>query len=263
VTASFETIRVERDGDVLVCTIDHPSSDLNAVDAALHRDLADLFTALRNEADARAILLTGSGRAFCAGGDFNWFPQLQEPGALEHLRMDARRMIIDLLDVPLPIVCAVNGPAVGLGASVALMCDVIYIARGARIGDPHVKVGVVAGDGGAVIWPLLIGPARAKEFLLTGDLVDADEAERIGLVNHVSEPGSLMDDAMAMARKLASGAPLAIRYTKLAVNKLVKDALNANFDAATALELFTFKTEDHAEALAAIREKRDPHFQGS
>ena len=261
-TSSLETIRVERDGDVLVCTIDHPASDLNAVDAALHRDLADLFTALRVESDARAVLLTGAGRAFCAGGDFNWFPQLQEPGALEHIRADARRMMNDLLDCPLPIVCAVNGHAVGLGASVALFCDVIYIASNARIGDPHVKVGVVAGDGGSVIWPMLVGPARANEYLLTGDLLGAAEAERIGLVNHVCEPAALLDDAMAMARRLAAGAPLAVRYTKLAVNKLIKDALNTNFDTSTALELLTFKSSDHAEAMQAIREKREPNFKG-
>lgn len=260
--SSLETIRVERDGDVLRCTIDNPSSDLNAVDAALHRDLADLFAGLRGEADARAVLLTGSGRAFCAGGDFNWFPQLQSPGALEHLRRDAKRMIIDLLDCEIPIVCAVNGHAVGLGASIALLCDVIYVARGARIADPHVRVGIVAGDGGAVIWPLLVGPARAKQYLLTGDPLEADEAERIGLINAVCEASELDAAAMEMARKLAAGAPLAIRYTKLAVNKLIKDALNTAFDASTALELVTFRSDDHREALDAMREKREPDFKG-
>ena len=259
---NLDTIRVERDGHVLRCTIDHPSSELNAVDAALHRDLAALFARLRAETDARAVLLTGAGRAFCAGGDFNWFPQLQEPGALEHLRRDAKRMINDLLDCEIPIVCAINGHAIGLGASIALLCDVIYMARGARIGDPHVRVGIVAGDGGAVIWPLLVGPARAKRYLLTGDALDADEAERIGLVNEVCEPDALDGAAMDMARKLASGAPLAIRYTKLAVNKLIKDALNTAFDASTALELVTFRSDDHREALEAMREKREPNFRG-
>jgi len=156
----------------------------------------------------------------------------------------------------------VNGHAMGLGASIALLCDVILMADSATIGDPHVKVGIVAGDGGVAIWPLALGPARAKQYLLTGDPLDAVEAERIGLVNRVVPAAQLMDEAMALATRLAAGAPLAVRYTKLAVNKLVKDALNIAFDASTALELVTFQSEDHREALAAIAEKRPPRFKG-
>jgi len=161
-----------------------------------------------------------------------------------------------------PIVAAVNGHAMGLGASIALLCDVIFMADTATIGDPHVKVGIVAGDGGAAIWPLAVGPARAKEYLLTGDPLTAAEAERIGLVNHVVPAAELDAAAMAFAARLAAGAPLAVRYTKLAVNKLVKDALNVAFDTSTALELLTFGSEDHQEALAALREKRPPAFKG-
>ena len=243
-------------------TIDHPSSPLNAVDDRLHQDLTALFAALKREDEARAVLLTGRGRAFSAGGDFAWFPALQEPGRLEALRRDAKRLIWDLLDVEVPIVAAVNGHAMGLGASIALLCDVIFMADTATIGDPHVKVGIVAGDGGAAIWPLAVGPARAKEYLLTGDPLTAAEAERIGLVNHVVPAAELDATAMAFAARLAAGAPLAVRYTKLAVNKLVKDALNVAFDTSTALELLTFHSEDHAEALAALREKRPPVFKG-
>ena len=122
----------------------------------------------------------------------------------------------------MPIVAALNGPAVGLGASIALLCDVIFMADTASIADPHVRVGIVAGDGGTAIWPLVLGPARAKEFLLTGDKVDAATAERIGLVNHVVPAAELMDAARAFADRLAAGAPLALRYTKLAVNKWIK-----------------------------------------
>jgi enoyl-CoA hydratase len=258
----FTTLRTERIDQVLKVTIDHPTSPLNAVDAQLHHDLTSLFAALRRETEARAILLTGRGRAFSAGGDFNWFPELRGIERLDALRRDAKQLIWDLLDVELPIVAAVNGHAMGLGASIALLCDVIFMADSASIGDPHVRVGIVAGDGGTVIWPLAVGPARAKQYLLTGDPVSAVEAERIGLVNRVVPAADLEREAMAFAQRLAAGAPLAVRYTKLSVNKLIKDALNVAFDTATALELFTFQSEDHQEALAAIREKRPPKFSG-
>jgi len=232
--AEFETLIQEYVGDVLRVTIAHPTSELNAVDEALHRDLTALFALLRREDRARAIVLTGRGRAFSAGGDFNWFPQLRDIARLEALRRDAKQLIWDLLDVELPIVAAVNGHAMGLGASIALLSDVIFMADTATIGDPHVKVGIVA----------------------------AVEAERIGLINKVVPAATLADEAMAFATRLAAGAPLAVRYTKLAVNKLVKDALNIAFDTSTALELVTFQSDDHREALAAISEKRKPQFKG-
>ena len=258
----FEALRVKRRGAVLEVAIAHPRSERNAVDALLHEELTALFRALRRERAARAVLLSGSGRNFCAGGDFGWFPELQGLERLDALRGDAKQLIWDLLDVELPVIAAVNGHAMGLGASIALLCDVIFMADSATIGDPHVKVGLVAGDGGVAIWPLALGPARAKQYLLTGDALSADEAERIGLINRVVPTANLQAEALAFAQRLAAGAPLAVRYTKLTVNKLVKDALNVAFDASTALELLTFHSDDHREALAAIREKRPPRFQG-
>jgi enoyl-CoA hydratase len=260
--AQYEALRVERVGPVLRVTIDHPESPLNTVDGLLHDEFTRLFAALKRESEARCVLLTGAGRAFSAGGDFNWFPTLDNLERLEHLRRDAKQMIWDLLDVPLPMIAAVNGPAIGLGASLALLCDVIWMAESATIADPHVLAGLVAGDGGAAIWPLAVGPALAKEYLLTGDPVPARRAEQIGLVNHVVADAELQDAALGFAMRLAKGAPLAIQYTKLAVNKIVKDALNIAFDASTAFEIVTFQSDDHREALAAIQEKRTPTFQG-
>lgn len=258
----YTALRIERQDDVLCVTIDHPRSELNAVDELLHAELARLFRDLRGEREARAVLLTGAGRAFSAGGDFAWFPTLDDLQKLEHLRRDAKQLIWDLLDIEIPIVAAINGPAVGLGASIALLCDTIFMADTASIADPHVRVGIVAGDGGAAIWPLAVGPARAKQYLMTGDPLDAVEAERLGLVNRVVPAAALADEALAFARRLAAGAPLAVQYTKQAVNKLVKDALNVAFDTSTALEIVTLQSEDHREALAAIREKRAPEFKG-
>jgi len=260
--SAFKALHFEREGPVLCVVLDHPDSDVNAVDALLHDELTRLFRELKREDRARAVLFTGRGRCFSAGGAFDWFPTLQGLEALDHLRRDAKQMIWDLLEVEIPIVAALNGPAVGLGASLALLCDVIFMADTASLADPHVRVGIVAGDGGTAIWPLAVGPARAKEYLLTGDPLEAAEAERLGLVNRVVPAASLRDEAMAFAERLARGAPLAVRYTKQAVNKLVKDAVNVAFDAATALEIVTFQSDDHREALAALREKRPPRFQG-
>jgi len=260
--SGFSCIRFDRDADVLRVTIDRPDQPLNAVDGTLHHELARLFALLKRERAARAVLLTAAGRAFSAGGDFAWFPELQVPGALEELRVDARQMIWDLLDVPLPIVAAVNGPAVGLGASIALLCDVIVMAESASLADPHVRVGLVAGDGGTVAWPLAMGPARAKQYLLTGDPVPAVEAERLGLVNAVVPDDELDATALALAQRLAASAPLAVQHTKAAVNNWIKQTAMASFDLATASEMATFRSDDHAEALAALREKRPPHFTG-
>ena len=258
----YRALRIERGGAVLTVTIDHPDSKLNAVDDLLHREFARLFRELKREDDARAVLLTGAGPAFSAGGDFAWFPTLNDLAKLEHLRRDAKQLVWDLLDVELPIVAALNGPAIGLGASIALLCDVIFAAESATIADPHVRIGIVAGDGGAAIWPLAVGPALAKEFLMTGDPLPAARTRELGLVNHVVPDAELPAAALAFAERLAAGAPLAVRYTKQAVNKWVKQALNVAFDTSTALEIVTLQSEDHAEALAALREKRTPRFQG-
>jgi enoyl-CoA hydratase len=217
---------------------------------------------LRTEKEARAFLLTGEGTMFSAGGDFDWFPALRDPGRLTALRRDAKQLIWDLVDLEVPMVVAINGPAVGLGATIALLGDVIFIADLAHIADPHIRVGIVAGDGGAAIWPLLVGPVRAKRYLLTGDPVPAIEAERIGLVNQVVAAPDLQETALAMARRLAASAPLALQYTKSAVNQQVKAALQLSFDYSIAHELITFETEDHEEALRAIAERRPPIFEG-
>jgi enoyl-CoA hydratase/carnithine racemase len=262
VNEGYSGIRFERLGAVLRVTIANPRNQLNTVDGELHGELARLFRELRREDDARAIVLTGSGRAFSAGGDFGWFTQISDIAVIEEVRRDGKQIIWDLLDLELPLIAAVNGPAIGLGASLALLCDVIFMADTATIADPHVRVGIVAGDGGAAIWPLAVGPARAKQYLLTGDSVSAVEAERIGLVNKVVPADRLQEEALAFAERLAAGAPLAIRHTKIAVNKLVKDALNIAFDYSTAAEMLTMASADHKEAVAAIREKREPVFKG-
>lgn len=258
----FQYLHFERlDGHVLKVTIDRPDNWLNAVNATMHEEMAQLFPLLQEETEARCILLTGSGKTFSAGGDFDWFPALEDREQLDEVHRDGKNLIWDMLDVQIPIVAAVNGHAMGLGASIALLCDIIFVAESATIGDPHVKVGIVAGDGGTIAWPLAVGPALAKQYLFTGDPISAAEAHRIGLVNFVTPDDACVDQALAFARRIAAGAPRAIQYTKMAVNKLLKDAANASFDLATALEIVTFGTEDHKEALAALKERREPEFK--
>ena len=258
----FQTMQVTRDGHVLTVTIDHPRSPMNAVDAMLHHEFGELFRLLKQERDARVVILTGSGRAFSAGGDMEWFPELRDPARMHALRREAKQIIWDELDVEIPIVCALNGPAVGLGASIALLCDVIVMADSAAIIDPHVQVGLVAGDGGAAIWPLLVGPLAAKRHLMLGEPLTAAEALRLGVAAEVCAPDDLDASARAWADRIAAQPPLAVQGTKIAVNQQIKQALLTSFDLSTALEMTCFVSEDHAEAVAAFVEKRTPTFDG-
>jgi enoyl-CoA hydratase len=247
--ARYRCIRATREGRILVLALDRPP--MNAVDAELHGELASIFYDVGNDRDTDVVVLTGTGRAFSAGGDTAWFRQMaKDPRALDVVQREGRLIIHTLLDVEQPVIAAVNGPATGLGATLALFADTIFMADTARIGDPHVKMGIVAGDGGAIIWPWLVGPARAGE------------AERIGLVNHVVAAGDCVGRAMEFARRLAAGPTLAIRWTKLSVNKLLKASVNLVLDASLALEVQTLRTEDHQEAVRAFDEKRAARFQG-
>jgi enoyl-CoA hydratase len=256
----YHYLSVERKDKILTVAFNRPDS-LNAINAELHTELSRIFADIAQDQETGVVLLTGKGRAFSAGGDIKWFQDMT-PQQLDALFVEARKIIIDMLEVEQPIVAAVNGAATGLGATLALFSDVIFAAENARIGDPHVRVGVVAGDGGAVIWPWLIGAARAKEFLMTGDLLTAQEAERIGLINHVVAPDKLMSTAMEFATRLANGPAKAIRWTKVSVNKILRDTANLVLDTSLALEKDCFYTEDHKEAIRAFVEKREPKFTG-
>mgnify|MGYP001282948884 CR=1 FL=1 len=256
----YECLSTQREGKVLTVSFNRPQA-LNAINAQLHTELSHIFADIAQDHETEAVVLTGKGRAFCAGGDIKWFQDMTST-QLDDLFSEARKIIIDMLEVEQPIIAAVNGPATGLGATLALFSDVIYAADNAKIGDPHVRVGVVAGDGGAIIWPWLIGTAKAKEFLMTGDLVKADEAERIGLVNHVVPADQLIEKATAFATRMANGPRLAIRGTKASVNKILRDTVNLVLDTSLAIEKQCFHTEDHKEALRSFVEKREPKFTG-
>lgn len=258
----YERFRFRREGRIVTAVIAAPGP-VNAVDGRLHAELATLFTDLQHDPESDLVILTGEGRAFCAGGDFAWFEeQIADPRRFRAIAHEARRIVTSLLDLEKPIVCRLNGAAAGLGATVALLCDVIVADERAVIGDPHVKVGLVAGDGGAVIWPQLVGFARAKELLLTGEMLTAAEAARIGLVNH-AVPAEALDEKVAeVAGKILANPRWAVRWTKTVVNQPLKALAAQMMDSSLAHELLSNMTADRAEAVAALREKRAPRFTG-
>lgn len=255
----YNYIKAERHGKVLKLSLNRPEN-LNAVNSDLHTELADIFSDVNRDKEAYSVLLTGEGRAFSAGGDVKGMQDTDRDW--NQTTWEAKKIINDLLNLEQPIISAINGAAVGLGATIALFCDVIFASDKAKIGDPHVKVGITAGDGGAVIWPLLCGIARAKEMLMTGDLLSAGDAYRLGLVNHVVPHEELMNKAMAFAERMANGPAYAIRSTKISVNKMVKSMVNLILETSLAFEGHSFRTADHQEAVRAFLEKREPKFTG-
>jgi enoyl-CoA hydratase len=260
----YQTIATELEGRILKVTLNRPDR-MNALDIVMHEELGELFGRIERDEDVDIVVLTGAGKAFCVGADFSQMEENLERGGYEDghpgLLDGSARMARSILAVRQPMIAAVNGHAIGLGATLALFCDIVFMGEGARIGDPHVKAGIVAGDGGPVLWPMLVGVNRAKEYLMTGDLLSAAEAERIGLVNYVVPGEDLQDAGMAMAHRLANGAQIAIRFNKRLVNKELEDRVNRIYDLALALEGLTFETADHREAVQAFLEKRDPVFR--
>ncbi len=249
------------DDRVALVTMNRPEKR-NAVDSLLHEGLERILVDMSTDPDIGAIVLTGAGTAFCSGGDFSPGSQLGQGGTTYAIMRGPKYLVQGFANCEAPLIAAVNGPAAGLGATIALMCDVIYMADTARIGDTHVNLGLVAGDGGAVIWPLLIGPHRAKEMLMSGKYVQGPEAERMGLVNHVVPADKLIEEATAFARTLAHGPTAAIRWTKMAINRHVWQSINLVLEMSLATEGLATHTLDHKEAVQAFQQKREPRFTG-
>ena len=258
--ATYEAITLDRrDDGVVVATLDRPHK-LNAVDGRLHHELSRLPRDVDDDVDARVLVLTGAGRAFCAGGDFS--PDAVPLGSFgASITEEGRRIVDGLLECRKPIIAAVNGYAMGLGATIALLCDVVVAGRSAVFADTHVHLGLGAGDGGQLIWPMLVGPNKAKYFLMTGDRVDAVEAERIGLVNFVVDDADTLDRAVAVAERLATGPQQAIRASKEAVNAWMRAVSATVLPLSLALEEACFGSDDQREAVAAFNDKRPPRFR--
>jgi enoyl-CoA hydratase len=258
--ASYQHLQLERKpGNVMLVTLNRPEV-LNAAHEAMHSELATIWADLARDEETRVVVVTGAGRAFSAGGDLAMVErQIGNYDLVTSMLKEMSDLVYNMANCEKPIVSAINGVAVGAGLVVALMADISICAREARLGDGHVRLGVAAGDHAAIIWPLLCGLAKAKYYLLTGEMVTGEEAERIGLVSKSVPAEAVLPEAMQVATQLAAGPQLAIRLTKRALNGWVRNA-GPIFDQSAAYEMLTFMGEDIKEGLASLREKRAPHF---
>ena len=239
-----DALEVLTDGPVRVVRLNRPEQ-LNATNHELHQGLAGLFPQIDADPDARAVVLTGSGKAFSAGGDFTYIDRLTRDANLRKETLaHGRQIVTGMVGCRVPIVAAVNGPAVGLGCSLVALSDIVFMAESAHLADPHVLIGLVAADGGPVTWPLMISLQLAKEYALTGDRIPAERAAAIGLVNHVCPDGEVVEQAMQCARRIAALPPRAVEDTKRILNLHLERAVVATLDFALSAEDRSFSSSE-------------------
>jgi enoyl-CoA hydratase len=249
----------QRPHGVLLVTLNRPEV-LNAADEVMHSELARVWSEVSRDTSVRVVVVTGAGRAFSAGGDLAMVERMAgDYDRVTRMLAEMSDLVYNIANCEKPIVSAINGVAVGAGLVVALLADISICAQDARLGDGHVRLGAAAGDHAAIIWPLLCGMAKAKYYLLTGEMVSGTEAERIGLVSKVLPAEEVLADALRIAEGLATGPQLAIRLTKRALNGWLR-AAGPIFDQSAAYEMLTFMGGDVAEGAAAFREHRPPQF---
>ncbi len=260
--AGYQHLRFVRRGRVLTVVMDRPEVK-NAANMRMHHELSRVFADVRRDDACDVVVLTGAGDAFSSGGDIRAMRDKIADRTLWNATVDeARALFYSILDLDKPLIARVNGAATGLGATLAVYADISIAADTAVIGDPHVKVGLVAGDGGALMWPLLVGFQKAKELLLLGDSIAAPEAARLGLLTHAVPAAELDTRVDALVGRLLALPPLALRGTKRAINHTLKGLALSTFEFGVSLETQSQLTHDHAEAVAAFLEKRPPVYTG-
>ncbi len=258
----YETLKVAREGGIVTVTFNRPDVK-NATNAQMHQELVRIWPDIAADREARVVILTGAGDAFSAGGDIEGMKRsLDDQVRWIDSMIEAREILRGVMDLDCPVIAKVNGHAIGLGATLALFCDIVIARDTAKIADPHVKVGLVAGDGGSLIWPQLIGYARAKRYLLLGEAITGKEAAEIGLVTEALPADQLDARVDAIASQLAAGAAVAIRLTKRAINMDLRQRFDTMIEAHLGYETMSHLSEDHREAVMAFAEKRDPKFTG-
>lgn len=237
---SDDELRVEARGAIRILTLNRPGA-FNAANEALHRRLARIWRQLAADNDAAVIVLTGAGKAFCGGGDLGLLSRMTSDSKLRAAVMaEAAEIVKGMTSLRVPIIAAVNGPAVGLGCSLASMCDLVVMEEQAYFADPHVSLGLVAADGGALTWPLLTSLLRAKEFILLGDRLLAADALSLGLANRVVPRGAALRTALELAERLVGLPPQAVRETKALLNRALQGAVESMLDRALAAETASF-----------------------
>jgi enoyl-CoA hydratase len=246
---------------VLRITISNPGR-LNSTDRPIHRDLAKVWLRIYADPDVGVVLVRGDGEAFSAGGDLDMVLDIADDFQTRvEVWNEARDMVYNILNCAKPVVTAVQGPAVGAGLVVVLLSDISVVGKRARLIDGHTRLGVAAGDHSAIIWPLLVGMAKAKYHLLTCEPISGEQAEQMGLVSLCVDDETVHDEAMKVAQRLLAGSPSAIRWTKYALNNWLRMA-GPSFDTSLALEFLGFTGPDVREGVASLKEKRSPNFTG-
>ncbi len=247
-------VTVEVDGPVRIVRLNRPD-ELNGANRAMHQTLARLWPLIDADAEARAVVFTGNGAAFSAGGDFSYMQENIDDDQMRAQTMQEGRSIIEgMVRCRIPVVAAVNGPAVGLGCSLAVLSDIVLMAEGSFLADPHLRMGLVPGDGG-MVWPALVGLARAKEYLFLGNRIPAEDAVCLGLASRVIPATELLGEALSLAHRLAKVPATALQDTKRALNAYLEIQLDKAFDAALTGELASMHSAEHRDAVAAARAK--------
>jgi enoyl-CoA hydratase len=260
--SDYKTLKFERNGRVLTITLNRPEK-LNSLAGEAHTELSRVFYDVVEDKESDIVVITGEGRAFSAGGDIEYMQWLHDnPAEFYRAVREAKRIVTSLLECDKPIVAKVNGDAIGLGSTLAVFCDVIFAADTARFGDPHNNVGLIAGDGGQIMWPMLIGYARAKHYLFTGEKLSAKEAADIGLINAAIPADELDAYVDAYVEKLTKLPAQSLRWSKATINTPLRQMAASMMDIGMAYENVSAATHDHQEAINAFREKRKPVFQG-
>ena len=258
----YQHLRLDYRGRILTVTMDRPEVK-NAANVRMHRELSTIFYDVARDPDCDVVVLTGAGDAFSSGGDIGAMREkIDDQTKWVDTVQEARRIFYGMLELDKPLIARVNGAATGLGATLAVYSDIAIAAQSAVIGDPHVKVGLSAGDGGALMWPLLVGFQKAKELLFLGDTIAAKEAERIGLVTYCVPDAELDERVNALADRLAKGARLAIGWTKRSINHTIRMLAQGTMENGLLLETLSHLTRDHGEAIDAFMSKRKPQFTG-
>ena len=258
----YSAIVFERRGRALYATFNRPEV-LNCVNEALDDDLLQLFWDFDLDDESDVLVITGAGRAFSAGGDVAYLRHNRHLPNFQKGIKQSKKILQNMLTCEKPIIARVNGDAMGLGATIALFCDIVIADETARIADPHVAVGLAAGDGGAIMWPQLIGYARAKRYLLSGDRLTGKEAAEIGLIAFAVPAAELDAKVEEWVAKLSGNvASRAIKYTKASINIGLQQILSTMVDAGLAYEMATSQSDDHLSAIDAFEAKSKPVFRG-